>query len=181
MNTLLGQPEKHFVVYWITGNKRHSSLWLLHRGPFVIIIGLWTKNSRVMTFPLPIKVTISAYTFPPKVACLCWQQVKTYWCLMSLLTADSSLLTSFGVILSALRTCCVRSRYFSTATSSWLDLAKENHGGQYTETQVEGTKSLARLFPLLTFQILYRTCVMQVGVWVVKQKSWNSLWHVVLV
>ncbi|KAF4789329.1 solute carrier family 15 member 5-like protein [Turdus rufiventris] len=75
---------------------------------------------------------------------------------------DSSLLTSFGVILSALRTCCVRSRYFSTATSSWLDLAKENHGGQYTETQVEGTKSLARLFPLLTFQILYRTCVMQI-------------------
>uniref|UniRef100_A0A8C3Y3V5 Solute carrier family 15 member 5 n=1 Tax=Catharus ustulatus TaxID=91951 RepID=A0A8C3Y3V5_CATUS len=73
-----------------------------------------------------------------------------------------SLLTSFGVILSALRTCCVRSRYFSMATSSWLDLAKENHGGQYTETQVEGTKSLARLFPLFTFQILYRMCVMQI-------------------
>uniref|UniRef100_U3K4Y2 Solute carrier family 15 member 5 n=1 Tax=Ficedula albicollis TaxID=59894 RepID=U3K4Y2_FICAL len=75
---------------------------------------------------------------------------------------DSSLLTALGVICSALRTCCVRYRYFGTATPSWLDLAKENHGGRYSESQVEGTKSLARLFPLFTFQILYRTCVMQI-------------------
>ncbi|NWX59221.1 S15A5 protein, partial [Promerops cafer] len=76
--------------------------------------------------------------------------------------ADSSLLTTFGVIFSALKTCCMRYRYLSTAVASWLDHAKENHGGQYTETQVEGTKSLARLFPLFTFQILYRTCIMQI-------------------
>ncbi|XP_068859663.1 solute carrier family 15 member 5 isoform X3 [Aphelocoma coerulescens] len=75
---------------------------------------------------------------------------------------DSSLLTTFGVICSALKACCVRYRYFSTGLTSWLDHAKENHGGQYSETQVEGTKSLARLFPLFTFQILYRTCIMQI-------------------
>uniref|UniRef100_A0A8C3NJ84 Solute carrier family 15 member 5 n=1 Tax=Geospiza parvula TaxID=87175 RepID=A0A8C3NJ84_GEOPR len=73
-----------------------------------------------------------------------------------------SLLTTFGVIFSALKTCCVRHRYLSTAVPSWLDHAKENHGGHYSETQVEGTKSLARLFPLFTFQILYRTCIMQI-------------------
>ncbi|KAI1238759.1 hypothetical protein IHE44_0011845 [Lamprotornis superbus] len=72
---------------------------------------------------------------------------------------DSSLLTTFGVICSALRTSCARHRCFSTG--SWLDLAKENHGGHYSESQVEGTKSLTRLFPLFTFQILYRTCIVQ--------------------
>ncbi|KAM3673103.1 solute carrier family 15 member 5 isoform 1-T1 [Ammospiza maritima maritima] len=76
--------------------------------------------------------------------------------------ADSSLLTTFGVIFSALKTCCVRQRYLGTAVPSWLDHAKEHHGGHYSETQVEGTKSLARLFPLFTFQILYRTCIMQI-------------------
>uniref|UniRef100_A0A8C5JJ92 Solute carrier family 15 member 5 n=1 Tax=Junco hyemalis TaxID=40217 RepID=A0A8C5JJ92_JUNHY len=73
-----------------------------------------------------------------------------------------SLLTTFGVIFSALKTRCVRQRYLGTAAPSWLDHAKEHHGGHYSETQVEGTKSLARLFPLFTFQILYRTCIMQI-------------------
>uniref|UniRef100_A0A8D2M992 Solute carrier family 15 member 5 n=1 Tax=Zonotrichia albicollis TaxID=44394 RepID=A0A8D2M992_ZONAL len=73
-----------------------------------------------------------------------------------------SLLTTFGVILSALKMRCVRQRYLGTAVPSWLDHAKEHHGGHYSETQVEGTKSLARLFPLFTFQILYRTCIMQI-------------------
>ncbi|NXO83617.1 S15A5 protein, partial [Sitta europaea] len=75
---------------------------------------------------------------------------------------DSSLLTTFGVIFSALKTSCARRRYLGPAVASWLDLAKENHGGQHTESQVEGTKSLARLFPLLSFQVLYRTCIMQI-------------------
>ncbi|POI34228.1 hypothetical protein CIB84_002020, partial [Bambusicola thoracicus] len=75
---------------------------------------------------------------------------------------DSSLLTTFGVIGSALKMCCVRYRYFSGDVSSWLDHAKEYHGGRYSETQVESTKSLARLFPLFAFQILYRTCIMQI-------------------
>ncbi|NXX29284.1 S15A5 protein, partial [Nicator chloris] len=76
--------------------------------------------------------------------------------------ADSSLLMTFGVIFSALKMSCVRYRYFSTALPNWLDHAKENQGGQYSETQVEGTKSLTRLFPLFTFHILYRTCIMQI-------------------
>ncbi|XP_050765818.1 solute carrier family 15 member 5 isoform X2 [Gymnogyps californianus] len=75
---------------------------------------------------------------------------------------DSSLLTTFGVIASALKTCCVRYRYFSGGVTKWLDHAKENYGGQYSETQVETTKSLAKLFPLFAFQILYRTCIMQI-------------------
>lgn len=82
---------------------------------------------------------------------------------MSLL-ADSSLLTTFGVIASALKTCSVRYRYFSGGVTNWLDHAKENYGGQYSETQVESTKSLAKLFPLFAFQILYRTCLMQVRI-----------------
>ncbi|NXO44230.1 S15A5 protein, partial [Locustella ochotensis] len=74
--------------------------------------------------------------------------------------ADSSLLTTFGVIFSALKLRCARYRYLRAA--GWLDHAKENHGGHYTEAQVEGTKSLARLFPLFAFQVLYRTCVIQI-------------------
>ncbi|NXU48364.1 S15A5 protein, partial [Turnix velox] len=75
---------------------------------------------------------------------------------------EGSLLTTFGVITSAMRTCCVRYRYFSGSVTNWLDHAKENYGGQYSETQVEGTRSLARLFPLFAFQILYRACIMQI-------------------
>ncbi|XP_063251248.1 solute carrier family 15 member 5 [Prinia subflava] len=73
--------------------------------------------------------------------------------------AGSSLRTALGVIFSALRS---RQRRLGTALPSWLDHAKENHGGHYSETHVEGTKALARLFPLFTFQVLYRTCVMQI-------------------
>ncbi|NWV39583.1 S15A5 protein, partial [Grantiella picta] len=75
---------------------------------------------------------------------------------------DSSLLRTFGVMVSALRGCCVRQHYFSSTLPSWLDHAKENHGGQHSELQVESTKALARLFPLFTFQVLYRACVMQI-------------------
>ncbi|XP_010212613.1 PREDICTED: solute carrier family 15 member 5 [Tinamus guttatus] len=75
---------------------------------------------------------------------------------------ESSLLTTFGVIASALKTCCVRYRCLSGGVTNWLDHAKENYGGRYSETQVESTKSLTRLFPLFAFQILYRTCIMQI-------------------
>ncbi|KAM6301653.1 solute carrier family 15 member 5 [Podargus strigoides] len=77
---------------------------------------------------------------------------------------DSSLLTTFGVIASALKTCCVRYHCFSRGVANWLNHAKENCGGQYSETQVESTKSLARLFPLFAFRILYRTCIIQMVV-----------------
>ncbi|NWV23596.1 S15A5 protein, partial [Origma solitaria] len=76
--------------------------------------------------------------------------------------ADSSLVTNLGVMVSALRASCERHRHLGLALPCWLDHAKETHGGHYSETQVEGTKSLARLFPLFTFQVLYRTCIMQI-------------------
>ncbi|NWI06254.1 S15A5 protein, partial [Tichodroma muraria] len=75
---------------------------------------------------------------------------------------DSSLLTTLGVVFSALKASCARHRHSSGAAAAWLDLAKENHGGRYSEAQVEGTKALARLFPLLALQVLYRTCITQI-------------------
>ncbi|XP_061494467.1 solute carrier family 15 member 5 isoform X2 [Rhineura floridana] len=71
-------------------------------------------------------------------------------------------LTVCGVVANALKVCCVKCRYFSEGIANWLDHAKENYGGQYSETQVESTKSLVRLFPLFAFQILYRICVVQI-------------------
>ncbi|KAM6436957.1 solute carrier family 15 member 5 isoform 1-T1 [Liasis olivaceus] len=74
----------------------------------------------------------------------------------------SCLLTVCGIVINALKVCCVQCRYFSGNVTNWLDHAKENYGGHYTETQVENTKLLIRLFPLFAFQILYRLCVMQI-------------------
>ncbi|XP_074839842.1 solute carrier family 15 member 5 [Carettochelys insculpta] len=74
----------------------------------------------------------------------------------------SSLLTTFGVVANALKMCCVRYYHLRGDVASWLDHAKENHGGWYSETQVESTKLLVKLFPLFAFQIPYRICVMQI-------------------
>ncbi|XP_053112806.1 solute carrier family 15 member 5 [Hemicordylus capensis] len=74
----------------------------------------------------------------------------------------SSLLTVCGVFANALKECCVKCRYFSGNVTNLLDHAKENYGGRYSETEVESTKWLLGLFPLFAFQILYRTCVMQI-------------------
>ncbi|XP_044872851.1 solute carrier family 15 member 5 isoform X1 [Mauremys mutica] len=74
----------------------------------------------------------------------------------------SSQLTTFGVVANALKMCCVRYRHLSGDVPSWLDHAKENYGGWYSETHVESTKLLVRLFPLFAFQILYRMCIMQI-------------------
>ncbi|XP_006130387.2 solute carrier family 15 member 5 isoform X1 [Pelodiscus sinensis] len=74
----------------------------------------------------------------------------------------SSLLTTFGVVANALKMCCVRYHHLHEDVTSWLDHAKENYGGWYSETHVENTKLLVQLFPLFTFQILYRICIMQI-------------------
>ncbi|XP_006261086.1 solute carrier family 15 member 5 [Alligator mississippiensis] len=74
----------------------------------------------------------------------------------------SPLLTTFGVVVNALKMCRVRYYHFCGDVTSWLDHAKENYGGWYSEIHVESTKSLVRLFPLFAFQILYRTCIMQI-------------------
>ncbi|XP_054844578.1 solute carrier family 15 member 5 [Eublepharis macularius] len=73
----------------------------------------------------------------------------------------NSLLTAFGVFADALKIRCMKCRYISENVTNWLDHAKENYGGEHSETQVESIKALLRLFPLFASQILYRVCVMQ--------------------
>ncbi|KAJ8379085.1 hypothetical protein AAFF_G00231760 [Aldrovandia affinis] len=73
-----------------------------------------------------------------------------------------SLLTTLGVFLNSLKMCCLRYRHLSGDVASWLDRAKENNGGRYSEAHVENVKILSRLFPLFGLQLLYRTCVTQI-------------------
>ncbi|XP_006199963.2 solute carrier family 15 member 5 [Vicugna pacos] len=73
-----------------------------------------------------------------------------------------SLLTPFGVFANALKTCCLRRCHPSGGVSSWLDHAKAKHGGRYSELHVEDSKFFFTLLPLFIFQLLYRTCIMQI-------------------
>lgn len=73
-----------------------------------------------------------------------------------------SLLTTLGVFLNSLKMCCLHYRHLSGDVTSWLDRAKENNGGRYSETHVENVKVLAKLFPLYGLQLLYRACITQV-------------------
>ncbi|KAF4081397.1 hypothetical protein AMELA_G00160920 [Ameiurus melas] len=74
----------------------------------------------------------------------------------------SSLLTTVGVFLNSLQMCCLRYRHLSGDVSDWLDRAKENNGGCYSETKVENVKILVKLFPLFGLQLLYRACITQI-------------------
>nr|XP_004570910.1 solute carrier family 15 member 5 [Maylandia zebra] len=73
-----------------------------------------------------------------------------------------SLLTTLGVFLNSFKMCCLHYRYLSGQVASWLDQAKENNGGRYSETHVENAKVLAKLFPLYGLQLLYRVCLTQI-------------------
>uniref|UniRef100_A0A3P9ABU7 Solute carrier family 15 member 5 n=1 Tax=Esox lucius TaxID=8010 RepID=A0A3P9ABU7_ESOLU len=73
-----------------------------------------------------------------------------------------SLLNTLGVFLNSLKMCCLHYRHLSGDVASWLDRAKENNGGRYSETHVENVKVLVRLFPLYGLQLLYRACVTQI-------------------
>ncbi|XP_077568441.1 solute carrier family 15 member 5 [Stigmatopora nigra] len=73
-----------------------------------------------------------------------------------------SLLTTLGVFFNSLRMCRLDSRHLSGDVASWLDRAKENNGGRYSETHVENVKVLAKLFPLYGLQLVYRACVTQI-------------------
>ncbi|XP_019749774.1 solute carrier family 15 member 5 isoform X2 [Hippocampus comes] len=73
-----------------------------------------------------------------------------------------SLLTTLGVFLNSLKMCCLHYRHLSGDVPSWLDRAKENNGGRYSETHVENVKVLAKLFPLYGLQLIYRACVTQI-------------------
>ncbi|XP_044535008.1 solute carrier family 15 member 5 [Gracilinanus agilis] len=73
-----------------------------------------------------------------------------------------SLLTIFGVFFNSLKMHCLKYNHLGPKVTSWLDWAKENNGGWYSELQVENTKSFFRIFPLFAFQLLYRICIMQI-------------------
>ncbi|KAE8296470.1 Solute carrier family 15 member 5 [Larimichthys crocea] len=73
-----------------------------------------------------------------------------------------SLLTTLGVFLNSFKMCCLHYRHLSGDVASWLDRAKENNGGRYSETHVENVKVLAKLFPLYGLQLLYRACITQI-------------------
>lgn len=75
----------------------------------------------------------------------------------------SSLLTTLGVFINSLKMCCLRYRHLSGDVPNWLDRAKENNGGRYSETSVENVKILVQLFPLFGLQVLYRACITQVS------------------
>ncbi|KAM4573447.1 solute carrier family 15 member 5 [Odontesthes bonariensis] len=73
-----------------------------------------------------------------------------------------SLLTTLGVFLNSFKMCCLHYRHLSGDVVSWLDRAKENNGGRYSETHVENVKVMTKLFPLYGLQLLYRACVTQI-------------------
>ncbi|XP_059510786.1 solute carrier family 15 member 5 [Stegostoma tigrinum] len=76
--------------------------------------------------------------------------------------SGGSLMMFFGVLVNAVKMCCMRYRHISGDVSNWLDRAKENYGGWYSEAHVNNVKCLFRLIPLFAFQILYRFCILQI-------------------
>ncbi|KAG8513786.1 Solute carrier family 15 member 5 [Galemys pyrenaicus] len=73
-----------------------------------------------------------------------------------------SLLTTFGVFVNALKTSCLHCWPLRGAVASWLDHAKAQNGGSYSELHVEDTKLFVTLFPLFASQLLYSVCIMQI-------------------
>ncbi|XP_030621199.1 solute carrier family 15 member 5 [Chanos chanos] len=75
----------------------------------------------------------------------------------------SSLLTTLGVFMNSLKMCFLHYRHhLSGDVGNWLDRAKENNGGCYSETNVENVKILVKLFPLFSLQLIYRACITQI-------------------
>uniref|UniRef100_A0A673MZJ2 Solute carrier family 15 member 5-like n=1 Tax=Sinocyclocheilus rhinocerous TaxID=307959 RepID=A0A673MZJ2_9TELE len=72
------------------------------------------------------------------------------------------LLTVVNLFLNSLKMCCLHYRHLSGDVANWLDRAKENNGGRYSETSVENVKILVKLFPLFGLQLLYRACITQI-------------------
>ncbi|XP_059842767.1 solute carrier family 15 member 5 [Hypanus sabinus] len=76
--------------------------------------------------------------------------------------SDGSLMATVGVLVNALKMCCMKYRHISGDVNNWLDRAKENYGGWYSEAHVNNVKCLIRLIPLFAFQVLYRFCILQI-------------------
>nr|XP_012303036.1 solute carrier family 15 member 5 isoform X2 [Aotus nancymaae] len=72
------------------------------------------------------------------------------------------LLTSSGVLVSALKTCHLQYCHLDRDVTSQLDQAEEKNGGCYSKLHVEDTKFFLTLLPLFIFQLLYRMCIMQI-------------------
>lgn len=87
----------------------------------------------------------------------------------------SLLLTTLGVFLNSLKMSCLHYRHLSGDVNNWLDRAKENNGGRYSETSVENVKILVKLFPLFGLQLLYRACITQVSICVKRRFCQCSL------
>ncbi|XP_078276204.1 solute carrier family 15 member 5 [Rhinoraja longicauda] len=73
-----------------------------------------------------------------------------------------SLMATAGVVVTALKMCCTKYRHVSGEVRDWLDRAKENYGGWYSEAHVNNVKCLVRLLPLFACHILYRFCILQI-------------------
>ncbi|XP_017177096.1 solute carrier family 15 member 5 isoform X1 [Mus musculus] len=73
-----------------------------------------------------------------------------------------SLLTIARAFVRALKTRCLPYCHFGRDGSSWLDHAMEKQGGHHSELQEEDTRNISALLPLFSFQILYRTCLLQI-------------------
>ncbi|XP_030070677.1 solute carrier family 15 member 5 [Microcaecilia unicolor] len=129
--------------------------WLVNLNSFIVFLGIAYIQQSVaknLGFLIPfVSVVMALITIHMIRTELIYQPKK-----------GGSLFATFGVFANALRMCCVQHRHLGGQVSSWLDRAKENNGGCFSEDHVESTKSLVKLLPFFSFQILYRTCVMQI-------------------
>uniref|UniRef100_A0A3B4A312 Uncharacterized protein n=1 Tax=Periophthalmus magnuspinnatus TaxID=409849 RepID=A0A3B4A312_9GOBI len=147
-------------AYSLQGYNQHQLLsffnfyWLVNLNSTVVFLGIAyiqqsvAKNlgflipfTSVLLALMAINMVRNKFTYKPK---------------------KGSLLTTLGVFLNSLRMCCIHYRHISGEVTSWLDRAKENNGGRYSETHVENVKVLARLFPLYGLQLFYRVCITQI-------------------
>ncbi|XP_020786775.2 solute carrier family 15 member 5 [Boleophthalmus pectinirostris] len=149
-------------AYSLQGYNQHQLLsffnwfyWLVNLNSTVVFLGIAyiqqsvAKNlgflipfTSVLLALMAINMVRNKFTYKPK--------------------KGTSLLTTLGVFINSFRMCCLHYRHISGEVTSWLDRAKENNGGRYSETHVENVKVLARLFPLYGLQLFYRVCITQI-------------------
>ncbi|XP_025786586.1 solute carrier family 15 member 5 [Puma concolor] len=129
--------------------------WIMNLKATIVFLGIsYIQHSGTWTLVLliPSMSTLMAMITLHMMHCnLIHQPEKCY-----------SLLTTFGVFVNALKTCCLQYCHLAKDVTSWLDHAKKKNGGCYSELHVEDTKFFFTCLPLLIFQLLYRICIMQI-------------------
>ncbi|XP_047722849.1 solute carrier family 15 member 5 [Prionailurus viverrinus] len=129
--------------------------WIMNLKATIVFLGIsYIQHSGAWTLVLliPSMSTLMAMITLHMMHCnLIHQPEKCY-----------SLLTTFGVFVNALKTCCLQYCRLARDVTSWLDHAKKKNGGCYSELHVEDTKVFFTCLPLLIFQLLYRICIMQI-------------------